>query len=1205
MVQPDDAASPVATATTTGLARLPSLAAAASPDAVLLAARSSSPDAASSSSSSSSRSTFVSAVAGGGNGGDSPHAAARAEDVAFDDSYGGSQTAPSQPLPQPLLGPEAPNPSTMTVAAPSPINSASVPLAAAAALLPPDQYQRYYARMVEAHAEAMAELAAAASRGGGGGAGDGSVRRSALDSEPRLTAVAAEVAAAGIKGVQVPRLPPQPPPPPPPRRLPVPAGNGDDDGGGGGHRQRAPGAPVQCWSTLDEWRQQNLPEIEATEGLIPAFHLAPQPPPPYSQSGRYPYRQPGAPSPPLFPPAAAAFRQQPIVSLHDRQAQPSWAPPVPGCLPMSLLSLRRPPSPIDGSGSGGLISPAGRMLSRFISQRAAGGSGGDGAGPSGGAGPSALVAPSAYLENANGSAVAVTSPLAGAAIACGAATSSATGLYGAESYPLDAAAALRSQQGQQYGSRDGQLSGMPFYVGGESAGWPQFDDMTLLSYGALPPHQLHGSSPLRSPASSTPPSPPMFGGNNAGELGGRGTGAGVISAFTPDDGGFGGGGGGGGGGGVGRGGASVRLEALFGQLVTISCDQQGSRVLQRLLSAAQSEQVGRCLDELLPSITEVSCHPYGNYVVQQLMTVCGYRHKLRLCGALAGHILDLSLDPYGCRVVQKLLEVVPEQQAAAAVAEFDGHVLRCVRDKCAHHVIRAALHHVPHHRQSFLVDGLQASLPSLARHPYGCRLVQSLLQTVVEAERLRAITWDLLQDAPQLSGHEYGNYVMQTLVQVGTPAVRSALATALAPHSLRLACCRHGSPVLEAVIKYGNDADREMLLKALLLGPPGQGGGSGGRGSRGSSASLGGTDFDGNGHGNGNGDMARVLRLACDPFGNYVLQRCFQFCNPDQQARLAVALQPAIPDLTARCAANHHPGMVALLARLNEITAATSVLFGDMAAEHALLPAAAAAPPPPPRDQQPAPVATLWPTPSSRGSPGSSLLRAGLGTISGDRLGSNSTGSASGTGIGALGSPSMAAATAAAAAAGYAVTAPPADTTGADADVFVAAAAVAMAAAARALSLEEWALKAATNGDAAVPAGDGAASGSSSQPTSHPPAVPAIWSCAQTSPQLHLQPGQQLPQQPLQLADEGGAGAVLTTSGMRRGQEVLTAAGRLQLLRTLSHAISGGATANAAGEQQEGVLAAEDTVLSDESVMSVVRTLGLAPVGSERSLQDQ
>lgn len=53
-------------------------------------------------------------------------------------------------------------------------------------------------------------------------------------------------------------------------------------------------------------------------------------------------------------------------------------------------------------------------------------------------------------------------------------------------------------------------------------------------------------------------------------------------------------------------------------------------------------------------------------------------------------------------------------------------------------------------------------------------------------------------------------------MQVASPALRSSLVAALAPHAVRLACCRHGSPVLEAVLKYGNDADRELLLASLL-----------------------------------------------------------------------------------------------------------------------------------------------------------------------------------------------------------------------------------------------------------------------------------------------------------------------------------------------------------------------------------------------------
>ncbi len=41
-----------------------------------------------------------------------------------------------------------------------------------------------------------------------------------------------------------------------------------------------------------------------------------------------------------------------------------------------------------------------------------------------------------------------------------------------------------------------------------------------------------------------------------------------------------------------------------------------------------------------------------------------------------------------------------------------------------------------------------------------------------------------------------------------------------------------------------------------------------------------------------------------------------QVCSPSQQARTAACLLPYLPELQSRCAASHHPGMAALLARL-------------------------------------------------------------------------------------------------------------------------------------------------------------------------------------------------------------------------------------------------------------------------------------------------
>ncbi|GLI71392.1 hypothetical protein VaNZ11_016588, partial [Volvox africanus] len=594
---------------------------------------------------------------------------------------------------------------------------AAVPLAAAATLLPPSQYQRYCARMCEAHAQAMAELASSSSTRVKNGNTDNcvgvvdSARRNASDSDLWLAAVSAANNAAGDGGVsQMSPLPP-PPPPPPPR----------PGGGAGGYRQRTHGGDGQCWTSLDEWRQRNLLEIEATEGLVPGFQRSP-PPPPYTHVQRHRWYDAATPAP--LPQPLTGLRQSLSAGRNSYFTAASAGGGGSG-RDVFALPVRMPASPPSNGGSG--LSPAGKMLYRFLNQRATGGNGSGiggggnfvvtGEGYSGGGGgdgaischcdgggdadePNALTKADAFafspmtaLRDADGAAVLESGPTAGSASpppqpAATAATTSAAADFGAgdsSDFWFANPYAHGSDMYDTYKQRspsppvnkahDGtdlsSLSYLPhlgfreghFDLPQGHGGLPQLDGLGM-PYGAAPHFQMYGgSNPLGSLNSNAPASPPLY----CGSIGDR-DGRGGRGGYIPSD--YGGGGGSSVGGRSISGGNCIRLESLFGRLVSLSCDQQGSRVVQRLLCAAQSEQVGRCLDELLPCVTEVACHPYGNYVLQQLMTVGGSRHKLRLCGALAGRILELSFDPHGCRVVQKLLEVVPEQQAAAAVVEL-------------------------------------------------------------------------------------------------------------------------------------------------------------------------------------------------------------------------------------------------------------------------------------------------------------------------------------------------------------------------------------------------------------------------------------------------------------------------------------------------------------------------------------------------------
>lgn len=83
---------------------------------------------------------------------------------------------------------------------------------------------------------------------------------------------------------------------------------------------------------------------------------------------------------------------------------------------------------------------------------------------------------------------------------------------------------------------------------------------------------------------------------------------------------------------------------------------------------------------------------------------------------------------YGCRVIQKALEVISPEQQAIIVKELEGHVLKCIKDQNGNHVIQKVIEQVPEHYTQFIVDTFTNKVFQLATHPYGCRVIQRILE---------------------------------------------------------------------------------------------------------------------------------------------------------------------------------------------------------------------------------------------------------------------------------------------------------------------------------------------------------------------------------------------------------------------------------------------------------------------------------------------
>jgi pumilio RNA-binding family len=297
------------------------------------------------------------------------------------------------------------------------------------------------------------------------------------------------------------------------------------------------------------------------------------------------------------------------------------------------------------------------------------------------------------------------------------------------------------------------------------------------------------------------------------------------------------------------------LSEISGHVVEFSADQYGSRFIQQKLETATTEEKNMVYQEITPHALALMTDVFGNYVVQKFFEHGLATQRRELANKLYGHVLTLSLQMYGCRVIQKAIEVVDLDQKIKMVQELDGNIMRCVRDQNGNHVIQKCIECVPEDAIDFIISTFFDQVVTLSTHPYGCRVIQRVLEHCEDPNTQQKVMDEILGAVSMLAQDQYGNYVVQHVLEHGKPHERSTIIKELAGNIVQMSQQKFASNVVEKCLTFGGPAERLLLVNEM----------------------LGTTD-----------ENEPLQAMMKDQFANYVVQKVLETCD-DQQRELILS----------------------------------------------------------------------------------------------------------------------------------------------------------------------------------------------------------------------------------------------------------------------------------------------------------------------------
>lgn len=180
------------------------------------------------------------------------------------------------------------------------------------------------------------------------------------------------------------------------------------------------------------------------------------------------------------------------------------------------------------------------------------------------------------------------------------------------------------------------------------------------------------------------------------------------------------------------------------------------------------------------------------------------------------------------------MEALDEDDLPRLLKEFHHNVLSCIHDQNGNHVIQKIIEVMSNKAKDgqqsgddakaqflneqidFVIDDVLGNAASLSCHPYGCRVLQRILEHCMEEKKTAALD-EISKSHKTLLDDQYGNYVIQHVLQFGRQSDRQSILGIVVENGLlTLSKQKFASNVVEKLLKYGTTEQRKAVVREML-----------------------------------------------------------------------------------------------------------------------------------------------------------------------------------------------------------------------------------------------------------------------------------------------------------------------------------------------------------------------------------------------------